>query len=204
MERDAPRFRAPLLAAVLLAAAGCAETRPTNFYILSSLPPAAAESLGAGGDKLSLGVGPATLPGYLDRPQVVSLASSNKLELAEFHKWAEPLQDNFLRVLAENLSILLATDRVERLPLRRALPIDYQVAVEMIRFDADLDGTALLVARWKILDPDGRRPLVARKSSFTEASGSGTDREAVVAAMSRAVADLSREIATELRALARK
>jgi len=204
MERNAPQLLAPLLAAALLVSAGCAQTPPTNFYILSSLPPEAAESLGTGGDKLSLGVGPATLPGYLDRPQVVALASSNKLELAEFHKWAEPLQENFLRVLAENLSILLTTDRVERLPMRRAVPIDYQVAVEMVRFDADLDGTALLVARWKILDRDGRKPLIMRKSSFTEPSLTGTDREAVVAAMSRAVADLSREIAAELRVLHKK
>ena len=201
MHRHAARFAALVLGAALLALAGCAQTSPTTFYILSSLPPATDESPATARDKLSLGVGPVTLPAYLDRPQVVSLASANRLQLAEFHKWAEPLQDNFSRVLAENLSILLATDRVVIMPQRRAMPIDHQITFEINRFDADLDGTVSLVARWKIFGKDGKKLLVTRKSSITEASTSGNDKEAVVAAMSRALGDFSREIAMALKAL---
>jgi len=176
MHRQAARFPALVLGAALLVSAGCAETPPTTFYILSSLPPPAAESLGAGGDKLSLGVGPVTLPTYLDRPQVVSLASANKLQLAEFHKWAGPLPDNVSRVLAENLSILLATENVVTMPQRRATQINYQITFEINRFEADLDGMVALVARWNIHGKDGRKLLVTRKSSFTEASTSGNDK----------------------------
>jgi uncharacterized lipoprotein YmbA len=203
MFRNASRSTVLVLAA-LLASAGCAETQPTKFYILSSLPPSAAASLGADSDKLSVGVGPVALPAYLDRPQVVALASSNKLELAEFHKWAEPLQNNFSRVLAENLSTLLGTDRVAKLPQRRASKIKYQVTVEVLRFDADLEGTASLVARWSILGRGGKTSLAMRKSSFTETSEPAGDQEAVVAAMSRTVGDLSREIASTLRTLEKK
>jgi uncharacterized lipoprotein YmbA len=204
MHRNLSRLAIAVTSAALLASAGCAETRPANFYILSSLPPSAAASLGAGGDKLSLGVGPVALPAYLDRPQVVALASTNKLQLAEFHKWAEPLQENFSRVLAENLSILLGTDRIAKLPQRRASAINYQVAVEVIRFDADLDGTASLIARWSIFGQDGKKMLVMRRSSFTEPSEPNGDREAVVAAMSRALGGLSREIAATFQTLGKK
>jgi uncharacterized lipoprotein YmbA len=204
MHRNASRLTVLVLGAGLLASAGCAETQPTNFYILSSLPPSAAASLGADSGKLSLGVGPVALPDYLDRPQVVALASSNKLQLAVFHHWAEPLQDNFSRVLAENLSILLGTDRVAKLPQRRTTAINYQVTVEVIRFDADLDGTAYLTARWTILGKDGKKSLVMRKSSFIETSAAKGDPEAVVAAMSRTVGDLSREIASTLQTLKTK
>ena len=82
MHRHAARFAALALGAALLALAGCAETSPTTFYILSSLPPAADESPATARNKLSLGVGPVTLPAYLNRPQVVSLASANRLQLA--------------------------------------------------------------------------------------------------------------------------
>ena len=44
MPRTASRPSALVMAALLLAAAGCGETRDSNFYILSSLPPSAAES----------------------------------------------------------------------------------------------------------------------------------------------------------------
>ena len=201
MHRHAARFAALISGAALLALAGCATTSPTTFYILSSMPSAAGQSPATARDKLSLGIGPVALPGYLDRPQVVSLASANRLQLAEFHKWAEPLQDNFSRVLAENLSILLATDHVAIMPQRRATPIDYQITFEVNRFDADSDNTVSLVARWNIFGKDGKKLLVMRKSSITEASTSANDKEAVVAAMSSALGDLSREIAMALKGL---
>ena len=204
MHSNATRPTVLVLAVVLLAAAGCAQTQAPDLYILSGLPPEAEASLGADSDKLSVGVAPVSLPAYLDRPQVVALASSNKLQVAEFHKWAEPLDANFSRVLTENLSILLGTDRVAKLPQRRTSKINYQVSVEVIRFESDMDGTASLVARWKILGADGKTQLAMRKSSFAEASEPAGEHEAVVAAMSRTVADLSREIASTVQTLERK
>jgi len=49
------------------------------------------------------GVGPVTLPPYLDRSQIVMSDRANELNLAEFDQWAESLQTNFTRVLGENL-----------------------------------------------------------------------------------------------------
>ena len=57
-----------------------------------------------------IGVGPITVPKYLDRPQIVTRSGRNQLALGEFDRWAEPLQDNVLRVLAENLAFLIPTD----------------------------------------------------------------------------------------------
>ena len=193
-----------LVMAALLAAAGCAESRAPDLYILSGLPPSAEASLGADTDKLSVGVGPVALPAYLDRPQVVALASPNKLEVAEFNKWAEPLDTNFSRVLTENLSTLLGTDRVAKLPQRRASRVKYQVSIEVIRFESDMEGTAALVARWKVLGADGKTQLAMRKSSFSEPSQPAGDPEAVVAAMSRTVGNLSREIASTLQTLEKR
>jgi len=204
MHSKATRPTVLVMAAALLAAAGCAQTQDPDLYILSSLPPEAEASLGADSDKLSVGVAPVTLPAYLNRPQVVALASSNKLEVTEFHKWAEPLDDNFSRVLAENLSALLGTDRIAKLPQRRASRVKYQVAVEVIRFDSDMSGTASLVARWHILGADGKTSLAMGKSSFSEPSVPAGDPEAVVAAMSRTVGDLSREIASTVQRLEKK
>ena len=204
MHSNATRPTVLVMAAVLLAAAGCGQTQDPDLYILSGLPPEAEASLGADSDKLSVGVAPVSLPAYLDRPQVVALASSNKLEVAEFHKWAEPLDANFSRVLTENLSTLLGTDRVAKLPQRRSSKIKYQIAVEVVRFEADMDGTASLVARWNILGADGKTSLAMRKSSFTEPSSPPGEHEAVVAAMSRTVGNLSREIASTVQTLEKK
>jgi uncharacterized lipoprotein YmbA len=79
-------------------------------------------------------VGPITLPKYLDRPQIVTRSGRNPLTLAEFDRWAKPLQDNVSRVLAENLARHIPTDHILLHPWPRSAPVDYQVAVEHLRW----------------------------------------------------------------------
>src|SRR5882762_7561588 len=121
----------PLCGIALLVLSGCfGSTPPTQFYLLPSptsvdtAPPSSASQR-----DLTIGVGPVTLPPYLDRPQIVTRASRAKLVLADFDHWAAPLQDTVTRVLAENLSLLIPTDRVVLYPWPRTKDPDYQVTV---------------------------------------------------------------------------
>jgi uncharacterized lipoprotein YmbA len=147
-----------------------------------------------------MGVGPVAVPEYLNRTQIVTRTGENQLELAEFDRWAEPLQKNLSRVLVLNLSTLLSTDRVALHPWNRSTPMDYQVIVDVARFEAGTDRTTSLLARWSIVDGASREALLVRKSSFREPIADG-GYEATVASMSRAVAALSREIAGAVRDL---
>jgi uncharacterized lipoprotein YmbA len=176
---------------------------PTRLYVLDSLAGTGAEAQAArGGSGLAVGVGPIELPEHLDRPQIVTRASRNELRLAEFAQWAEPLGSNVSRVLMENLSILLATDQVVVFPKRVPIPIDYQVAVKLTRFDAESGGNAQLDARWAIFGDDGKKMLLKAKSSYAEPVGSA-DYGAMVVAESRTLEALSREIAAAIQGLAR-
>jgi uncharacterized lipoprotein YmbA len=67
----------------------------------------------------------------------------------------------------------------------------------VLRFDRTPDGHVVLVARWVISDPR-RQVLDARDGTWSEAAGS-TGTEAAVAAWSRAVGDLAREVAADVR-----
>lgn len=187
-----------------LSVSGCATTQPTQFYLLSSLtkPNVPAKSTGETSG-LSLGIGPINLPKYLDRPQIVTRASRNSLTLGEFHKWAEQLEDNVGQVMAENLSILLSTDRVELFPWRLQRSIDYQVILDVIQFDRNPDGDALLLARWSIVDDKGHPVLRGKKSRVT-AKPNGQDYESLVEALSKTLADFSREIAGVIQSLAQR
>lgn len=178
---------------IALLAAGCSQSQPSNFYTLSSLERPAGTVAEA--STPAVGVGPISLPKYLDRPQIVTRSSPNKLELAEFEKWAESLDNIFTRTLADNLGVLLKTDRVAVLPRRRDLPLDYQVEVDVTQFDTTTDGKTRLAARWNLFRKGGKDPLVSRESIIEIATKTPDDFEAVVAAMSRAVESLSREIA---------
>ena len=98
---------------------------------------------------------------------IVTRGEGNRLDVAEFAQWGEPLDDNVTRVLAENLSLLLPTQRAEVFPWKRAANIDYQVTVEMSRFDGTLGGDAVLAARWQVRDDRTGKEIVARKSTFS-------------------------------------
>jgi uncharacterized lipoprotein YmbA len=149
---------------------------------------------------MAIGVGPVVLPEYLNRTQIVTRAGDHQLQLAEFDRWAEPLTRNFIRVLMMNLSTSLSTGLIAPHPWNRSTPIDYQVVVHVVRFDAGEDGTASLMARWSIIDGAEREILRVRKSAFREPVDSG-GYQATVGSMSRLVGALSLEIAEAIRDL---
>ena len=185
----------------LLVLSGCLGSPPTQFYLVPPLtgtdtaPPASAERR-----DLTLGVGPVTVPPYLDRPQLVTRASRAKLVLADLDQWAAPLHDTIARVLAENLSLLIPTERVALAPWPRTIDPDYQVTVDVLQFDRGPGGEVVLAARWSLLDRDGKE-RVLRTARLSQAAG-GTDYEAAVTAMGRTLEALARDIAATLRSMA--
>ena len=185
-----------LLACALLLA-GCARTAPVSYYQLSAQetarPAPAAET-----SKMVLGIGPVRLPEYLDRPQIVTRLSATRLQLADSHRWAEPLGENIPRVLGENLSALLGTDRILLHPWPASRGTDYQLLVEILHFENEGDAAARLVALWSVKGKDGAMVLAERRSSLLIPAAS-RDQEGQVGALNGALRSLCREIAQELR-----
>jgi uncharacterized lipoprotein YmbA len=175
----------------LLLAACAGPTRPTSFYTLTPT----AEPAGRAAAGLVVGLGPLTLPQYLDRPDIVTRAGENEMRLADFHKWAEPVEPMLTRVLAEDLYRLLGARDVIPLPQRRDVALDRTVEVDVGRFDADQAGRVVLDARWRVYDATGERVLATGRAGIEEAGAAVPDYGAVVAAMSRAVGRLAEEIA---------
>ncbi|HJY84639.1 MAG TPA: PqiC family protein [Candidatus Binatia bacterium] len=173
----------------------------TRLYVLTALLATDQASQVATSHSDPIGVGPVTLPQYTNRLQIVTGNTGQELRRAPFDNWAEPLENNFARVLAENLSLLLATDQVVIFPWQGPMPIEYQVVVEVTKFLGELGGQASLEALWRIVGKNGKDVLVIKKSSFTEPVG-GQNYDALAAAMSRTVAALSRDIATTITTLA--
>jgi uncharacterized lipoprotein YmbA len=185
-----------LLCAV--AAAGCLQPRPdpSRFFTLTSIDPGTADTERTPLRQPSVGLGPVRLPEYLDRPQAPTRVAPNELRFSETDRWAEPLASNFVRVLSQDLVLLLATDSVATFPWPLQYAPAYGVAVTVLRFDRTPDGHVVLVARWTISGPH-RRVLDSRDGTWTEAAGS-TGTEAAVAAWSRAVGDLARDVAADV------
>jgi uncharacterized lipoprotein YmbA len=196
------RFSMGLAAALLLGA--CAETKPSNFYLLSPVAePSARTANAAGADGVALAVGPVKIPKHINRDQIVTYASANKINLSEFNRWGEPLADNFARVLGDNLAVLVPTQRIVVHPWRIGTPFEYQVTVEVSSFAVRPSGNATLVARWAIFSNQGKAVNMSWRSSYVQKMGA-PGFEASAAALSNLVAQLSRDIAKRVKTLPRK
>ena len=184
--------------------AGCsfleARPDPSRYFALASLPRTGQRAQDAAGtNALVLGIGPIKFPGYLDRQQFVTRISQNRFAVAENDRWAEPLEENFLRVLSQNLSILLQTERIVAYPWERSQQPTYQVQVEVLHFEPNAEQIVELWARWSIMY--GAKKTISVRESYLTHPARDKSTEASVAAMSELVSDLSKEIAAAIRAL---
>jgi uncharacterized lipoprotein YmbA len=184
-----------------LALTGCVSLGPTpdstRFFVLAALPRSGQRAGDAAGPKtLALGIGPVRLPGYLDRQQIVTRISQNRFAVAENDRWAEPLEENFSRVLAQNLSILLQSDSVIAYPWPRNQSPTYQVQLEVFRFEANAERLVELWSRWSVLD--AARKVISTQESYLSQRMKDNSTEAAVAALSGVTGELSKEIAAAI------
>ena len=169
----------------------------SRFYVLR---PLTAEQVSAEGqvDGVKIGIGPVRIPEYLGQPQIVTRTGSSRLQVNEFHRWAEPLDENFLRALRGNLSILLSTNQIYQHPWVGSTHLDYQVAVDVLRFDGNLGGNVTLNAVWTVYTED-RKEVLLRKRQEYQQPVDGDSYEALVAAHRESLSALSRDIAAALK-----
>lgn len=191
-----PGLAAAALSAVMLS--GCAGA-PPRLYVLT---PMAGEGGAKTGGTLSVGVQPVTMPGYLDRPAIVSFVGPHELSVNGDDQWAEGLPTNITRVLAENLSILLGSDRVYVLPSWLNDRYAYTVTVRIDRFEQAPSGEAVLDAEWTI-QGGATDKVIARDRTRVARPVPGSGYPSLVAAMNDTLTALSRDIAAALETLAR-
>ena len=181
---------------LLISITSCAGTTPpSRFYLLTPLADSGLTGTKADFPRdIAIGIGPVSFPEYLNRPQIVSRADDNELHLAEFHRWAESLSQNFTRVLAENLATLLGIDHIAVYPWKHSDVLNYRIKLDVVRLEGSPGGETFLKARWSILNGNGKKMFIVKTSQLHEATD-GRGHDALVAAESRLLESLSREIA---------
>lgn len=177
---------------------GCASTAPTRFYSLSSLAASdAANETSSDNNEIAIEVKPVEIPDYLSRPHIITRAGQNEITVADFDKWAGSLKTDITRVIAENLSVLFSSSHIYASPRESYIPVKYQIMVNVSRFDGTLGGDVVLKAQWIILEGEDRTIIVMDRAKFSEKT-EGKDYASLVAAKSRMIEKLSREIAASI------
>jgi uncharacterized lipoprotein YmbA len=180
----------------LVASAGCGTSPASRFYALSPIESPGGVTITAG-QPIALVIRSVQVPMEVDRPQIVTRTGENTLQLAEFDRWASPLRDSISQLIADNLSVLLQTDRVAVYPSRLDVSVDGEVRVQITRFEGRLGGVCALDAQWHVVSNNGRATVYGRSRLSEMADSSYTS---VVATQSRLVGLLSSEIAAAIQA----
>jgi uncharacterized protein len=161
---------------------GCATSPPIRFYTLSPV----------GNESASMNTPPAirvvrvSLPGEIDRPELVRRIDSNRVQLAEDDRWAAPLEELIRRTLSADLQT--------RVPAVAGDP--EQLSVEIEEFIGAADCAVTLRAAWSLKPSNATaQPIRGYETIRVEPSGA-CELSALPGAMSRALAELSNRIAS--------
>ena len=182
-------------ALVAMAAWGCGTSPPTYYYTLDPTASGALEPTAGDG----VLVGPVSVPTSVDRPEFVIQTAPNRVEVDEFHRWAAPLGEGIARTVAGDLTALLGTPQVATAPFANFDPA-YRVTISVERFESTRGDSVLLEAVWAVRPTAGGETRSGRTRAREGVPGEGF--EALAAAHSRALAQLSADIAAAIRAAA--
>ncbi|WP_052065911.1 PqiC family protein [Thalassospira australica] len=188
-------LKSALLTVSFLLVACASPSVPDSYYLLSPIVQASGNPTSA---QPVVGVGPVSIPSYLDRSTIVTRSSANRPVVNSGHRWAEPLGENINRVLMDNLDQTGIASRLEVFPWTSRDQVDWQIVLDIDRFERQADGKVILTARWKLVSFESGKIAKAAKYSKVSTPVDGTIENTVVA-MSTLLADLTSEIAIQVR-----
>jgi len=194
---------APLLSILLLSLASClgGTSSSSQFYMLEPISDAGQQSPAQTTDKQVIILSPVRIPHYVDKPQIVTATGKNAYQLSELNRWAESLDHNIGRVLAQNLTVLVPAEVFFSNNSTTAERANFRVSVNILEFHAAPQGQAGLTAKWQITQSDG--VTVNRQASY-RAPASSSDYRLIVEALNDCLNRLSRDLAIELQGLANR
>lgn len=195
--------RAGLLCAVLavtllLGGCGIGQRSPATRYYVLALPEGEGPAFGARAvTGPVVGIGPVTVPGYLDRRQMfIRHGDAFDVSLAEYDQWGENLAEGATRLLAASVSAGLADQRGIALPLRAGNPVDWRISITINRFDGAPDADVILDAGWTLSDKNG---MAVREGHFIDKVGAGGGIDGLVGAHGELLARLGQTLAKAVR-----
>lgn len=147
-----------------------------------------------------IGVGPVKIPEYLDRPQIVTQSKEKMLKFAQFDRWGESLDLGMVRLIGEDLSVMFPGAKFTLYPWNLSIPVKYQVVVEIVQLDSELDKDLFLVAQWLVIDAQNTKTMIIKRSEFRQPI-IPQNYSGLVKTLSMACASLSSEIAEALATL---
>lgn len=168
---------------------GCSSAPKTSFYQLKSIDTNQAAQSRPILKNVTILLTPIKFPEYLDRPQLITRKSDFKLYLNENHLWAEPLSNEFTRVLTENINKKLAPNTIYTFTTINKKTVDITININVLQFDVNANNEAVLIVKWNYsLAKNIATTMLSKTITLSSAS---KKQESRVAAQSQLIAQFS-------------
>jgi uncharacterized lipoprotein YmbA len=119
--------------------------------------------------------------------------AGGRISIHEFEVWSDPPADLIRRAVVDDLAQRFGSDRVMATPAAHHATPEWQVALDVIRFDMDEGGNAV-DARWTLLAGSTDRLAASRREWIEAPCADTADLAKRVAALREAVAMLASRI----------
>jgi hypothetical protein len=183
------------LALILLNGCISVSNSPTpRFYVLEALDKNKVEKKINIISDIVIGVNPVKIPEYIDRPQFVTINEEKMLTFAQFERWGEPLALGVARLVREDLTVIMPRVNCVLYPWNPSVAVKYQVEVEIVQLNSELDKDLFLSVQWLVVDTQNTKTIPIKRSEFKETILLH-NYAGLVKALSTACASLSVEIA---------
>lgn len=191
------------LVVLILAIAGCISIPNSpnpRFYMLKAMDkPGAGQTFSVPAGTI-ISIGPVDIPEYQNRPQIVTQDKNKMLNVAQFDRWGEQLNIAITRTLIENLTMLLPDANFELFPASFAIPVNYQVIVDIVQLESNLNSEVFFAAQWSIIRDTDRKMMLNKRYEASQPV-KPNNYSGLVKALNDICASFSKEIAKEFSAL---
>lgn len=183
------------LLAVFLTA--CA-SQQAKYYTLTAVPPNHVKKTVIKNPPFVLGVGPISIPEYLQRPQIVLKAGHNQLLQCEFQRWAESLESNTQAVIVKNLELRHKKWVFIDYPWQLAAKVNKQLKMKITSFETTTGGSSILGITWSVSNPKTGKTYVEQRRRYTTHVSDMKNISSIVSAMSVNLGKASRDMSHDV------
>ncbi|MDX2479748.1 MAG: PqiC family protein [Desulfuromusa sp.] len=184
-----------ILVALLLLCTSCIqfgnELQPRHYYLLESMT----EAPNAYPDyTLTINLELAGFPDYLAHKKIVTRNGPNDIKFAASDRWAEPVQESLMRIVRENLTLLLPGSHISVSPWESSNSHAIKVKLLVNNFLGKLDDHTRIDIRWLIDNQSGQ----TMQGHFTDRQPIGSSYQDLVVGLNKGINNLSLELAKKL------
>ncbi len=123
------------------------EPQTMHYYLLESMPSTTAIH---SSKTLNIDIEISKFPDYLDKQQIATSNQKNNISFSETNRWAEPLQDNLIFSIRENLALMLPNANIAVSPWEKSADDAFKLTLLVNRFSGKLGANSTIDIRWSV------------------------------------------------------